>query len=103
LTLGNILAHQGEREAAQKACEAAMKRHQLVHSDMGRANALSNIGNVRFREQKFDDAHKAYTAALEIYRQIEVPWVRRAPSAISAMCCSARATTMQLSICMSGA
>ena len=46
LTLGNILAHQGERDAARKAYEAAMKRHQSVDSDIGRANARGNLGDL---------------------------------------------------------
>lgn len=73
LTLGNILAHEGEGDAARKAYKAAMKRHESVGSDIGRANARGNLGNLSLQRGDLEDALAHHRAALAIHEQTGNP------------------------------
>ena len=73
LTLGNILAHKGERDEARKAYKAALRRYKVVGSDMGRANACGNLGNLCLLAGDLEEATTHHRAALAIHEQTGNP------------------------------
>ena len=73
LSLGNILAHQGDSGGARKAYEAAMKRHKMVGSDIGCANARGNLGNLSLQQGELEEALGHHRAALALHEQTGNP------------------------------
>ncbi|MFH1571722.1 MAG: tetratricopeptide repeat protein, partial [Gemmatimonadota bacterium] len=63
LTMGNIHAHRGAFDEADKAFRRALKRYEVGHSDLGRANALGNLGNNCMNRDQPDKALKLHRQA----------------------------------------
>ncbi|HIG15895.1 MAG TPA: tetratricopeptide repeat protein [Candidatus Handelsmanbacteria bacterium] len=60
-------------DKARKTYEAAMKCHQMVGSDMGRANARGNLGNLCLQTGDLEQALSHHRVALAIHEQTGNP------------------------------
>ncbi|MFC1526462.1 tetratricopeptide repeat protein, partial [Candidatus Latescibacterota bacterium] len=75
LTVGNLHAKRGAWDDAEKAFRSALKRYEISGSgsDLGRANACGNLGNMYMHAGKLKEALREHRRALGIHEGIGNP------------------------------